>query len=350
MNINSVKNNFREGIENVTVAGRVKFARSFGKLSFVVISDQDNTIQLGFKTKLKLPNMWDIVSATGTTGFTQKGEPTIWCDNFTTVAECKGNVPEKYHGIEDKSVIYSRRSRIVAEIRKLLNDENFIEIETPILTGQPTGAAAKPFVTHHNAENEDKYLRIATEVHLKMALIGGIERVYEIGKIFRNEGVDRTHNPEFTSIEIYQSYANLNTMKTLFLYLISKLFGTVEYDSFEYDEVVAKYGEDFDNHLNNLTFVTGQPIEQTPLCKRREDGKADRFEVYWRGMEIANAYNEINCYTEQAERVAEGDDGGLLEALKYGMPPTGGIGIGIDRLVMILTDSEHIHDVIMFPR
>jgi lysyl-tRNA synthetase class 2 len=202
----------------------------------------------------------------------------------------------------------------------------------------------------HNSLKKDMYLRIATEIPLKKALIGGFERVYEIGKIFRNEGIDKTHNPEFTSIELYQSYSGLNDMKNLFLEIL-ELFGIKNSDIpvFEYDDLIEKYGEDFDEHLQDLCFVVGQPIEQTPLCKMRSDGKADRFEVFANGYEIANAYNEINDWKEQEKRFDGTEDDGLIEAMKYGMPPTGGMGIGIDRLLMYLTNTNFIRDVIMFP-
>lgn len=365
-NVRSLELKAQEMGQEVVVAGRVRLSRSFGKLSFLTINDHEASIQIGLKGKMKLPQQWDIIKVKGTTGFTKTNELTIWAEGFETVAVCEGNVASKYDGIEDRGILYNnrhlgllanpedleilvKRSQMVFNIRKFLNDKRFIEIETPVLARNPSGATAKPFETHHFATGENRYLRIATELNLKKALICGLERVYEIGKIFRNEGEDWKHNPEFTSIELYQAYAGLPEMKALFLDLLQELTG-LRYDAptFEYDELVAKYGEDFDEHLKDLCFVVGQPIEQTPLCKARPDGKAERFEVYANGYEIANAYNEINTFVEQSARMEENDD--FLNAMKYGMPPTGGIGIGIDRLAMYLLRSDNIKNVIFFPK
>jgi lysyl-tRNA synthetase class 2 len=366
MNIKEVVDNFSEG-QAVKVAGRVKFIRTFGKLSFIKIEDLDGVIQIGLQGKQILPEAWDIISVDGTTGFTKTKEPTIWTTSYELIAKCQGDKAEKFHGLQDKGLIYFTRcmglisnmelvrvlltrSQIVSKIRRFLEGKKFIEIETPVLSKQATGATAKPFITHCDSLGNDMYLRIATEIGLKKAIISGFERVFEIGKIFRNEGIDHTHNPEFTSIEIYQSYAGLKDMSILFAEIIENITGNkVDIPWFEYDELVAKHGIEFDDKLQQLCFVTGQPIEQTPLCKMRVDGKADRFEVYAEGFELANAYNEINTYEEQSGRMKDGEDDGLLEALKYGMPPTGGMGIGIDRLIMYLTNTKSIKDIIFLP-
>lgn len=362
-----ILNNFseRQG-EVVTVTGRVRLARSFGKLSFLTIRDRDASIQIGLRGKMELPDLWDIIKVTGTTGYTQKGEPTVWSESFEIMASCEGEIASKHEGVEDRGTIKKRRhfwllanpedlrplvqrSIIVSKVRQFLNNMGYLEIETPILASQPSGATAKPFVTHQESTDADKYLRIATEICLKKAIICGIDRVYEIGKIFRNEGVDWKHNPEFTSVELYQSYASLADMKKLFIDLLNFVGGNAsDIPTYEYDDLVAKYGEDFDSHLKDLCFVTGQPLDQTPLCKARADGKAERFEVFGNGFEIANAYNEINTYDEQSQRL-EGDHDGLLDALKYGMPPTAGMGIGIDRLCMFILGVNNINDVLFFP-
>jgi lysyl-tRNA synthetase class 2 len=360
MNIEAVVSSFSPDI-NVQVSGRVKLVRSFGKLSFLTLEDATGKIQIGIRGKVVLPDLWDIISVNGTTGFTKTGERTIWTTSYELVAKCEGNISNKYQGVVDKGLIYNnrclslisnpdllkiliKRSQIVQEIRTLLYSKGFIEIETPILSVSPTGASAEPFVTYHNSDKSNKYLRIATEVSLKKALISGVEKVFEIGKIFRNEGSDWKHHPEFTSIEIYQAYAGLKEMKQL----VCEIVGKNDIPSIEYDELVKKYGEDFDEHLQELCFVEGQPIEQTPLCKKRLDGKAERFELFANGFEIANAFNEINTFKEQAERVKEGEDDGLLNALKFGMPPTGGVGIGIDRLLMYKLGVKNIKDIIFF--
>lgn len=367
MNINDVVTNFEIDRE-VVVSGRVKSIRSFGKLTFIKIDDHENEIQIGLRGKQDLPDYWDIISVQGKTGYTQKNERTVWTTEYQSVVKCQGNIPEKFHGLTDKEIIYQdrhldmisnreslkvliQRSKMISNIRRYLEDLGFIEIETPVMSNQVTGATAQPFVTHHNADHADKYLRIATEVSLKKALVGGIEKVFEIGKVFRNEGVDRTHNPEFTSLEIYQSYAGLDDMRSLFEGMLSSLTkSTFTIPEFKYDDLLEQYGEDFDEHLQDICYVTEQPVEDTPFCKVLPNGKSARFEVFANGYELANAYDEINTYDEQILRLEEGKDDGLLSALKYGMPPTGGIGIGIDRLAMFLTSSHNIRDVIVFPR
>ena len=357
--------------EFVQVVGRVVFVRTFGKLTFVVIRDAADSIQVGLRGKMDPPPMWSIISVHGTTGKTKKGEHTVWAEEYTLLAECNGGRPDKYHGIENPEYIHHKRyahlianpdqshnlmmrSRIIREIRRRLEDVHaFMEVETPLLSDRPTGANAQPFVTHHNAENRDKYLRIALEVPLKKAIIAGFPSVFEIGRVFRNEGVDRTHRPEFTMVEMYKSNGAIEDMRDLFIDLIHHLTGKCpDMPTYEYDDLVAKYGEDFDEHMQELCFVVGQPLEQTPLCKARPDGKADRFEVFGRGFEIANAFQEVHTADEQRERFEgkpEGADDGLIEALEYGMPPTSGMGIGIDRLVMYLLKIDNVRDAILFP-
>lgn len=377
-----------------SIRGRVVFVRSFGKLTFVVLRDAYAEIQVGLRGKIDPPKMWSIISVEGTTGFTQKGEFTLWSESYTTLAECHGDMPSKFHGIHDpeavhhnraahlianrdKARILVERSRMVSRIRMFLECLDYHEIETPILSDIPSGATAKAFETRHNAEGRTKYLRIATEIPLKMAIVAGFERVYEIGKIFRNEGLDRTHRPEFTSVELYETCQTLEGMMERFKYLVDFVARDIaeraairdDYELaqravevsrqsqdvpvYEYDDLVAEHGEDFDRHLTRLCFVIGQPLEQTPLCKARADGKADRFEVFGNGFEIANAFQEVNTAAEQLERFErmpeELRDQNFLRALSYGMPETAGMGIGIDRLVMYLTDTENVRDVQVFP-
>lgn len=375
MNIQYARESAEYG-DIITVAGRVVFVRSFGKLSFIVLQDSEGKMQVGLRGKMDLPNMWDIIKVTGELGKTQKGEDTIWSESFETLAVCEGDTPSKFHGINNPEYIYNNRtahlianpenlqtliyrSRVIQGIREYLWRNGFLEIETPIMSKSPTGATARSFETHHNAENATKHLRIATEVPLKKALISGVDKVFEIGKIFRNEGVDSTHKPEFTSIEIYQAYATIDDMRKIFID-ISDIANDLSADpypvslinTYEYDDLVALHGEDFDEQLQDLCFVVGQPLHQTPLCKQREDGKANRFEVFGSGFEIANAFQEIHEVEEQRSRLSnqkEGSDDGLLTAMANGMPPAGGIGIGIDRLIMHFGRQKNIRDTIFFP-
>ena len=381
MVIKHVHSGFRAELPAV-VDGRVKFVRTFGNLTFLRIQDAESEIQIGLRGQWdNIPNLLDWIRVQGVTGFTKTGEKTIWAEKLTILAKCEGDLPGKFHGLKDWETIYQKpylriiddhnhaerlikRSKIILAIRNYLDSRGFIEIETPILSNTPSGADARPFTTHHNALGRDMYLRIATEVALKKAIVAGIPKVFEIGKIFRNEGIDKSHSPEFTSIEIYDatievdSYYRLIVMMGLVknIYQVCKdAIGEpinpcdLSFPIYEYDDLVSQYGEDFDSHLIEPTFVIGQPIEQTPLCKAREDGKAQRFEFFANGYEIANAFDEVNTYAEQSSRIREGEDDGLLEALKYGMPNTAGLGIGIDRLVMWLTNTSHIRDVQCFP-
>lgn len=376
MNINHIKSIYDEGDKhiNTPISGRVKQIRSFGKIHFLKIEDVDDIIQVVLQGKMDLPDYWDIIQIENfECKKTQKGEQSLWSNDYEIIVKCQSDVSNKHKGMQDEQKIalnpimshidnpshmrnLKKRHGILKEIRSVMDENGFIEIETPVLSNGKTGASAETFKTYHNAEGQEKHLRIATEVPLKKALISGLESVYEIGKIFRNEGVDKTHNPEFTSMEMYSVNFDLNRMKNFLIDLIIKLQSP--YDSsvakvprikiFEYEEIVSEYGEDFDEKLNEentLYFVSGQPLEQTPLCAAREDGKADRFEAFMNGFEIANAFNELTDPEEQRRRIPEGDDG-LVHAMKYGMPKCAGMGIGIDRLTMIMCNTDNIHDVI----
>jgi len=363
--------------QNATVYGRVMLVRKLSKkLTFLTLQDRDAKIQLAITDPIiTVPQRWDTVKATGVMNPSDTGELTIWCRSIEILARCEAPLPDNKSGVitdpalihkkryidllvnEQSRNIFLSRSRIISTIRQVLDGRGFIEIETPVLGETPSGATAQPFVTKHNSLHRDMYLRIATEVALKKAIVGGFEKVYEIGRIFRNEGIDNSHNPEFTSIELYQAYANLDDMKNLF----EKILFDIHYltdcgyqvPAFEYDDLIKNGKPEIEENIpvsaSTICYVQGQPLAETPLCKARADGKADRFEAFARGMEIANAYNELNDAKEQAARLAGVNDDGLVEALKYGMPPCGGMGIGIDRLVMIATGATSIRDVILFP-
>jgi lysyl-tRNA synthetase class 2 len=360
------------------VHGRVMLVRKLSKkFAFLTLQDRDAKIQIALLGEIpadQYPQRWDIIKAEGEVKPSDTGELTIWCQKGVTIlARCQAPLPDNKSGnIQDTDLIYKKRyidlliteksrnvfltrSRMISQIRRFLEDRDYVEIETPILGDTPSGATAQPFVTKHNSLHRDMYLRIATEVALKKAIVGGFERVFEIGRIFRNEGIDNTHNPEFTSIELYQAYANLSDMKNLLCDLLIQL-KIVQDDEkipeFEYDDLMKNGGEVEDNipaESRKICLVNGQPLSETPLCKAREDGKADRFEAFANGFEIANAYNELTDPQEQALRLSGANDDGLVEALKYGMPQCGGMGIGIDRLVMLATGAESIRDVILFP-
>lgn len=362
MNISTIRNLFKSG-ETATVCGRVKFIRTISKkLTFIVIFDQDASIQIGIRST-NVPGKLDIVKVTGLMSPSNTGELTIWDENPVIIAKNEGDIP-CFEGITDPDLCRRKkylhmltnqealnnilfRTKVIRHIRTFLDELGYVEVETPILSGVASGANAVPFKTVSEATNETFYLRIAQEIALKKALIGGLERVYEIGKNFRNEGIDKTHNPEFTSIELYQSFAGLSDMRDILINILNA-FGVKTFDIYEYDELYAKFGEDFDKQLINPTFVYGHPADDAPLCKLRDDGKCDRFEFFMNGFEIANAYNEQNDWRIQEQRLAGKADDGLIEALKYGMPPTGGMGIGIDRLVMALKNITDIRDVILF--
>ncbi len=427
--------------QKATCAGRIVLLRDIGKLIFITLRDSNGTIQLGLSKKLleeqwklaKLLDLGDIVGAEGQLGLTKTGELTIWVEKVTILAKSLLQPPEKFHGLADIDLRYRRRYvdlwanpdclekfkkriAIISTIRSFLQEKGFYEVETPMMQSIPGGAAAKPFITHHNALDIDLYLRIAPELFLKRLLTGGLEKVFEINRNFRNEGLSPRHNPEFTMMEVYQSYADYNIMMELTEDLISQLvqkhcdglklpYGGEKIDysrpwkkaSYsdllkEYagcdihdissirkkaktlgieeaklaDEIVINdlFGTTVEKNLVNPTFVIDYPARLCPLTKKSKTNPeyAERFELYIGAMEIANAYTELNDPQVQYENFASQLTGAnedentfrnldedFITALKYGMPPAGGLGIGIDRLIMLLTDSASIRDVILFP-
>ena len=423
----------------VTTAGRVTAHRSFGKAAFLDLRDWTGKIQV-YARKDKLGESWpafenvhvgDLLAATGTLKKSKTGEITIFADGMTFLTKALRPLPEKWHGVTDPEVRYRqryvdlianpevlqkflKRTRILSLLRRFLDDRGYVEVETPMMHSIPGGATARPFVTHHNAMDMELFLRIALEIPLKMLLVGGLEKVYELGRVFRNEGVDTQHNPEFTILELYHAYGDLATMMELAESSVAHLakevagatkvpFGDAEIDltppwprldfsdllrehagvdPADLDACRAKlatrgvdsaglsksdlfdglFGEFAEPKLRDACFVINQPIEMTPLCRELRDrpGFAERFEVYTAGFELANAYTELNDPIEQRKRLidqAGGDemaregkvDEDFLTALEYGMPPAGGIGIGVDRLVMLLTNNPSIREVILFP-
>ena len=431
----------------VSVSGRIMFIRKMGKASFFTIKDRYGLIQVYIRidavgeeaySVFKMADVGDICGVEGRVMLTQTGEITIKCEKYVHLAKALKPLPEKFHGLTDVEEKYRKRyldlmmneasmntavlrPMIIKEMRNYFDSLGFIEVETPVLQMSRGGASARPFITHHNALDMDLFLRIATEIPLKKLLVGGMEKVYEIGRIFRNEGVDTKHNPEFTSVELYEAYGNLDTMmeltegvmrsiaknvfhKDVFEWMghdidLSKPFKKVKmteliknetgvdfeannYSLEEAKEIAKKFNIKVEPHftvghiineffdafcedkLIEPTFVTSHPIEISPLTK--EDPKdprfVQRFELFISGCEYANAYTELNDPIEQKKRFEEelrerqmgneeaGDiDETFLEALEYGMPPAGGIGIGIDRLCMFFTGSPSIRDVLLFP-
>jgi lysyl-tRNA synthetase class 2 len=430
----------------VSIAGRMMFKRVMGKASFCNIQDLKGRIQVyvardaigeesyaGFKKS----DIGDIYGVKGYAFRTKTGEISIHAEEITLLTKSLQILPEKFHGLTDTDMryrqryvdlimnqdsreVFVKRSRIIREIRNFLAGRDFMEVETPMLVSNPGGAAARPFETHYNALNEDVKLRISLELYLKRLIVGGLERVFEIGRVFRNEGVDTRHNPEFTLMELYQAYTDYEGMmeltESMFRYLAEEVCGstTITYQGLELDfgkpfarmtmtEAVKKYaGVDFDtvkddaaakaladeHHLEyesrhrkgdilNIffenycehellqpTFIMDHPIEISPLTKKKpdDDTKVERFELFINGWEMCNAYSELNDPIDQRERFAQQDanaaagddeaehtDEDFINALEIGMPPTGGIGYGIDRLVMLLTDSPAIRDVLFFP-
>ena len=431
---------------NVTIAGRMMFKRVMGKASFCNIQDLKGNIQVYVSkdgvgedsyADFKKSDIGDIFGIKGFAFRTMTGEISIHASEIVLLSKSLQILPEKYHGLTDTDARYRqryvdlimnsevkdtfiKRSMIIKEIRNFLAGRDFMEVETPMLVANPGGAAARPFETHYNALNEDVKLRISLELYLKRLIVGGLERVYEIGRVFRNEGVDTRHNPEFTLMELYQAYTDYNGMmeltESMFRYLAEKVCGSTKftYNGIEIDfgkpferitmtDCVKKYaGIDFDavktdeeakalakehnieyeerhnkGHILNLffeeycekelvqpTFVMDHPIAISPLTKKKptDPEKVERFELFINGWEMCNAYSELNDPIDQRERFAlqdaaaaagdeeaEHTDEDFLNALEIGMPPTGGIGYGIDRLVMLLTDSPAIRDVLLFP-
>ena len=443
-----IKDNYDElEGKDVTIAGRIMAKRIMGKASFCHIQDNEGKIQsyvsindLGEESykAFKEDDIGDIIGITGFVFKTRTGEISIHAKEVTLLSKSLRPLPEKFHGLKDTDLRYRqryvdlivnpevkdtfiKRTQIIKEMRKILDEKKYIEVETPILNTIPGGAAARPFITHHNSLDIDMYLRIATELYLKRLIVGGFDRVYEIGRIFRNEGMDLKHNPEFTTIELYQAFANLEDMMNLTEELVSKIakkvLGTtkityqgqeidltpswkrvtmidaikevtgVDFNTITTDEeaqeaakkagvpvdpikttrgdiIAAFFDEKVEETLIQPTFIYEYPIENSPLAKKLESDErmTQRFELFICGREYANAFAELNDPIDQYERFlaqvkqreAGDDEANMMDtdfvtALEYGMPPTGGMGMGIDRLVMLLTDEASIRDVLLFP-
>ena len=433
--------------DTATVAGRIMFIRKMGKASFFTIHDPKGSIQIYISINdvgeevynfFKTADIGDIVGVHGKIMKTKTGEVTIKCLEYTHLTKALRPLPEKFHGLVDKEERYRRRyvdlimnedsrkvalmrPKIIRCIQNFMDNQGFVEVETPILSTLLTGASARPFTTHHNAQDLDMYLRVALELHLKRLMVGGIERVYEIGRTFRNEGMDQQHNPEFTMMEAYQAFSDLDGMmdltekmykeiaekvcgKTTFHYLghdvdlsgdwkrvrmtdaikdktgidfvkitdLDECLKLAEEHDIEllehekqYGHIVNKFFEKYvEETLIEPTFLYGHPIEISPLTKKnpKDPRFVDRFELFISGHECANAYAELNDPIDQLERFeaqlkekelgndeANDIDYDFVEALEYGMPPAGGIGYGIDRLIMLFTEQQSIRDVLFFP-
>lgn len=430
----------------VVLAGRMMSKRVMGKMSFADLRDTSGKIQLCVKRdemgeepykKYKKFDIGDIIGITGEVFTTQRGEISVRTSKIELLSKSLRPLPEKFHGLTNTDLRYRQRyvdlimnpdvkrtfvlrSKIIAAIRSYLNAQDFLEVETPMLVSNAGGAAARPFETHFNALDEDFKLRISLELYLKRLIVGGFDRVYEIGRVFRNEGLDTRHNPEFTLMELYQAYTDYHGMmdltENLYRHIAKEVLGTTQivYNGIEMDlekpferitmlDAVKKYsGVDFneiktleearaaadehhieyeerhkkgdilnlffeeyvEEHLVQPTFVMDHPIEISPLTKKKPENPeyVERFEFFMNGWEMANAYSELNDPIDQRERfkaqeeqLAQGDDEAnttdedFMNALEIGMPPTGGIGFGIDRMCMLLTDSPAIRDVLLFP-
>ena len=450
-NVTAHSSDVKDGYEElegkeVSVAGRMMFKRVMGKASFCNIQDLKGRIQVYVARdsigeepykEFKKMDIGDILGVKGTVFKTKTGEISIHAEEVTLLSKSLQVLPEKFHGLTDTDTRYRqryvdlimnedvketfiKRSRIIAAIRRYLAEEGFMEVETPMLVANAGGAAARPFETHFNALDEDLKLRISLELYLKRLIVGGLEKVYEIGRVFRNEGLDTRHNPEFTLMELYQAYTDYHGMmdltENLYRYVAKEVLGTttIVYNGIEMDlgkpferitmvDAVKKYsGVDFneihtleearaaakehhveyeerhkkgdilnlffeefvEEHLLQPTFIMDHPVEISPLTKKKPENPeyVERFEFFMNGWEMANAYSELNDPIDQRERfkaqeelLAQGDeeanrtDEDFLNALEIGMPPTGGIGFGIDRMCMLLTDSAAIRDVLLFP-
>src|SRR3954452_6482460 len=408
-----------EGAEERRLAGRVMARRDMGKLVFLDLADRSGRIQLFCqtdKTGAIDVDLGDLVGVAGVALKTRRGEPSLGVASLETLAKIRVPLPDTYHGVTDTETRFRKRyldlltneesrgdailrSRMVAAIRHYMDEHGFLEVETPVLQPRYGGAFAEPFVTHHNQLDRDLYLRIATELYLKRLIVGGLEKVYEIGKDFRNEGVSHKHNPEFTMLEWYEAYADYNDIANRLEELISYVAEQVGYDGpIDFsrpwkritlrDAIREKTGIDIlageelpgegtwakrvdtllshrvEPDLQNPTFIMDYPKELSPFAKdhRTEAGLVERFEAFAGGMEFSNAFTELNDPDEQRARFeqqradqAAGDeetqpyDEDYIEALDHGMPPTGGIGIGIDRLTMIMAGRDSIREVVLFP-
>lgn len=433
--------------KDVTIAGRIMAKRIMGKASFVHIQDCDGKIQsyvsindLGEESykDFKEDDIGDIIGITGFVFKTRTGEISIHAKELTLLSKSLRPLPEKYHGLKDTDLRYRqryvdlivnpevkdtflKRTEIIKEIRRILDEKNFLEVETPILNTIAGGASARPFITHHNTLDIDMYLRIANELYLKRLIVGGFDKVYEMGRMFRNEGMDIKHNPEFTNIELYAAFADYNDMMDITEEIVSKtaqkVLGTtkinyqgtdidltpnwkritmidaikeqtgVDFNTIETDkealevakkleveidaikttrgEIINQIFEDkVEETLIQPTFIYDYPVEVSPLTKRKPSDPrlTERFELFIGGREYANAYSELNDPIDQYERFlnqvrqreAGDDEANMMDedfvaALEYGMPPTGGLGIGVDRLIMLLTDQASIRDILLFP-
>lgn len=443
-----IKDNFEELEETqVSVAGRIMSRRGHGKVSFIDIQDAEGRIQIFAKLdslgeeaykELSFLDLGDIIGIEGHVFKTKAGEISVRASKITLLTKSLQILPEKWHGLKDTDIRYRQRytdlivnpevketfilrSKIIKAVREYLDERGFLEVETPVLSTIAGGANARPFITHHNTLDIEMYLRIANELYLKRLIVGGFDKVYEMGKMFRNEGMDTRHNPEFTNIELYQAYVDYEEMmrltENLFAYVAEKTLGTtiieyqgkeinltppwrrldmaeavklyagVDFSQINTDEeavavakekgleikpgnatrghILAEMFEEFcEEHLVQPTFITGHPVEISPLAKKNPDDPriTQRFEAFMNTWELANAFSELNDPIDQRERFEAqvkaketGDDEAhpmdtdFINAIEVGLPPTGGLGIGIDRMIMILTNQPSIRDVLLFP-